>query len=108
MLSGISPMAIDSSIGVLEHLPPQVSPPQARLSPSAYDRHGFSSYARVVSGLLYFFLEDRQAAKNTMWALRHILALTLYARDFLRIPSAPSQVFSQHALQDGLVELLSK
>jgi hypothetical protein len=62
----------------------------------------------MVSGLLYFFLEDRQAAKNNMWALRHILALTLYARDFLRIPSAACQVFSQHALQSGLIELLSK
>jgi hypothetical protein len=100
---------ISPSLAVLEPLIPPASMFEGKTIPvQTCDDRGYSSYARVISGLLYVFLQDRQAAKDNMWGLRHILALALYSSDFLSVPSAPSPVFHQTALETDLSVLISK
>jgi len=109
MLNDLSPDPIDASLAVTE---PLVPPPSAfkgtRFPLQTYDSRGFSSYARVVSALLQVFIEERQSAKENMWALRHFLALALYTGDFLQIPSVQSPVFEHKALTTSLTDLVSK
>src|ERR1700722_1594156 len=108
-LDNLCPDPISPSLAVLEPLIPPISmfKKKSITNPECDDR-GYSSYARVVSGLLHVFLQDRQAAKDNMWALRHFLALALYAGDFQNVSSAQSPVFDQRALGAGLDALISK
>lgn len=110
MLYNLSSDPIDSSLAVLDLLVP---PPSVfgniRLQSQPYDHQGRSSYARVVGALLQLFAEQRQLAKENMWALYHFLALSLYATDLLRIPSSESSpVFQALAVKSGLDETVSR
>lgn len=90
MLDDLSPDAIDPSIAVLDPLIPLFIPqPHSKAvgSQQGTDRRGFVPYARIVNGLLQVFIEDRQLAKRALWALRHFLALSIYAQDLLNVPS---------------------
>lgn len=65
--------------------------PQPSAGP--FDSHGCSSYARVVGTLLAAFSDNRHAAQENPWALRHFIALSTYAEELLQLPAASSAVF---------------
>ncbi|OBZ77520.1 E3 ubiquitin-protein ligase listerin [Grifola frondosa] len=46
--------------------------------------------------------------KGNIWALRHILALSLYADELLQIPSIQSPIFADHVTKADLQELIAK
>lgn len=74
----------------------------------AYDFAGYTSYSRIVNALLSYFLDDRQAAKENIWALRHFLALAVWAQDRLNLQAAQSPVFGQTVSRAELEEVVSK
>lgn len=71
-----------------------------------YDLYGYSSYARVISLLLDAFLEDRIVAKAHPWALRHFVALAVYAEDVLDLPNGPSEVFDAKTVSSSILQQL--
>lgn len=100
---------IDSSLAVLDPLIPPASAFTGKYFPEqVYDSEGNSSYARAVYALLHVLVEDRQIARSNHWALRHILALSIYADDFSNVPSASSAVFHSHASKSNLLVIVSK
>lgn len=109
ILDNLASDPTDVSLAVLEPLIPPASAFKNENGPAPVcDAQGYSSYARVVSALLQLFVEDRQSAKENLWALQHFQALVLYATDFLRIPSSGSPMFEQHVLKTGLQDIISK
>lgn len=107
MLSELSPDPIHPSLAVVDHLiPPSFK--NDRPTAQLYDSQGFSAYARIVSALLQALIEDRQAAKQNIWALRHFHALEIYVLDFQRVPYAQSPIFEAVALSAGLFTIISK
>ncbi len=98
MLDDLSSDPIHPALAVLDPLIPPGE--YAEIDPPACDSHGFSPYARLVSMLLFVFLEDRQCARRNTWALRHLLALSLYADDYSAYPTGSSPVFRKEALMD--------
>ncbi|KAJ7746508.1 hypothetical protein DFH07DRAFT_962981 [Mycena maculata] len=86
-----------ASLAVLHpHLPPASALRTPKRAP-AHDTRGYAAYARIVAALLRALAADRRAAKEHVWALRHVLALALYAEDHLAVPAAPSAVFDAAA-----------
>lgn len=83
--------AIDYSIAILEPLIPPTSPSSLDNQFKSTDYRGFSSYARIINGLLQTFGEERSLARRNMWALRHFYALSISAQDLLNVPSASSK-----------------
>lgn len=82
ILDELSPDPIDSSIAVLDDLLPTTFTSKRKITKATCaDRQGFAPYARIVNGLSLAFLEDRQLAKHNLWALRHLIALSVYAQD---------------------------
>jgi hypothetical protein len=109
MLYDLSPNPIHSSLSVVDHLiPPASAFTDDYLTTQLYDSQGFSKYARVTSALLQVLVGDRQAAKQNIWALRHLHALEIYALDFQRVPYAPSPIFEAVALSSRLLTMISK
>ncbi|KAF9818038.1 hypothetical protein IEO21_02999 [Rhodonia placenta] len=99
----------DPSLAVVDLLvpPPSLCEPVPAVS-GKYDQAGFSVYARAVYALLLRFLEDRHAAKTNVWALRHLLALSLYAEEILQSLAVPSPVFSGHIPRSSLVDIQAR
>lgn len=109
LLEALSSDPIHSSLAVMDPLLPWSSDfEDVATSPSDYDNNGYSKYARVVSALLQELSEDRQVAKRNMWALRHFLALSLYADDYLRVPTASSPAFDARASPQYLRDIITK
>ncbi|KAK0229492.1 hypothetical protein EDD85DRAFT_130041 [Armillaria nabsnona] len=108
MLDDLSSDPIHPALAVLDPLIPPGE--YTEIDPPACDSHGFSPYARLVSVLLFMFLEDRQSARRNTWALRHLLALSLYADDYSAYPTGSSPVFRKEALIDleGLIVKLQQ
>jgi hypothetical protein len=105
MLDDLPSSPFHSCLGVLDPFAvPTPSKNQAKQA-ARYDIYGFSSYSRVASALLHVCAEDRKLARENLWILRHLLALQLYANDFLRVPSISNPVFEHNALKFGIVEL---
>ncbi|KAF5370318.1 hypothetical protein D9758_006910 [Tetrapyrgos nigripes] len=93
---------IDPSLAVLDPLiPPASSFSEETVSPPSCDTHGYSYYARLVIALLHIALDNRRVARENMWILRHLLALSQYAEDLLNIPTGQSPVFSRAAIDAG-------
>ncbi|KZT68385.1 hypothetical protein DAEQUDRAFT_727954 [Daedalea quercina L-15889] len=99
----------DASLAVIDLLVPPVSL-CGDTSPSAphTDTFGMSQYARVVEALLLSLLDDRRAAKTNVWALRHLLALSLYADEVIQIPNSNSPVFGTGVSRTALSDLVMK
>lgn len=108
MLDDLSSDPIHPALAVLDPLIPPGEYPE--IDPPACDSHGLSPYARLVSMLLFVFSEDRQSARRNTWALRHLLALSLYADDYRAYPTGSSPVFRKEALMDleGLIARLQQ
>lgn len=108
MLLQTSPNPIHPSLAVTEPLVPPASGFTSKIqSARLYDSDGYSKYGRIINALLQLFTEDRQLAKRNLWALRHFLALSLYAEDFQSIPSADSPVFEAKALPN-ITDLITR
>ena len=74
-----------------------------------FDLDGYSSYARIISLLLDTFLEDRILAKTHPWALRHFVALSIYAEEVVDLPNSSCDVFdAKTALPPTLLQLIHK
>ncbi|KAF7796133.1 hypothetical protein EIP86_007306 [Pleurotus ostreatoroseus] len=74
----------------------------------AYDFIGYTGYSRIVNALLLYFLDDRQTAKENIWALRHFLALAIWAQDLLNLQASQSPVFSRKISRSELEDVVSK
>ncbi|KAJ7096074.1 hypothetical protein C8R44DRAFT_889801 [Mycena epipterygia] len=86
-----------ASLAVLHpHLPPASAIRATKPAP-AHDARGYAAYARIVAALLQALAADRRAAKEHVWALRHVLALALYAEDLRAVPAAVNPVFDAEA-----------
>ena len=114
MLDEFSPEPSDPSLAVLNDLLPTTPHPSSKnkiKKPTFTDRHGFSPYARVVNGLSQAFVEDRQLAKRNLWALRHLLALSVYAQDLSNVPSSyqyASPLFDGKVSEMSLEEIVGR
>ncbi|KAJ6599995.1 hypothetical protein DFH09DRAFT_1355983 [Mycena vulgaris] len=101
--------ALDAMLDTLPADPPAASlavlhpnfPPASAISPlkrsAEHDARGYAAYARIVTALLQALAADRRAARTHVWALRHVLALTLYVEDLRAVPAAVSPVFDAAA-----------
>ncbi|KAG7441328.1 uncharacterized protein BT62DRAFT_937246 [Guyanagaster necrorhizus] len=108
MLDEMSSDPIHPSLAVLD---PLIPPGQyGETGFPECDSRGFSPYARLVSMLLFVFMEDRQSARRNTWALRHLIALSLYAEDYSACPVWSSPAFGTEALMDleGLIVKLQQ
>ena len=75
----------------------------------SFDLDGYSSYARIISLLLDAFLRDRIVAKAHPWALRHIVALSIYAEEVVDLPNSSCRVFEARAVSSfALQQLVQK
>ena len=72
------------------------------------DQQGLGVYARGVMALLYSYTENRDLARTNLWALRHFLALAVYAEELLEVPSLPSPAFSRAVAKEALQDVLIK
>lgn len=114
MLDELSPEPNDPSLAILDDLLPTTSHTSSKSKvkkPTFTDRHGFSPYARIVNGLSLVFIEDRQVAKRNLWALRHLLALSIYAQDLGNIPNSytyASPLFDGKVSEARLEEVVTR
>lgn len=111
MLATIPADAIDPSMGVIDPLiPPGFSENRLVSNTGGTDKRGFSSYARIVDALLRLFTQDRTHAKHNLWALRHFIILSVYARDFQSVPTPVRQspVFADTGALAGVGEVFGR
>jgi hypothetical protein len=113
LLAKMSPLPIDASMAVLDPLLASSSGKYQPPSSPTNDVHGFSSYARGVYALLEFFSANRTLAKKSLWAVRHFIALSIYAHDFQSVPAHASPAFDErafgsHGLAPSLSEVISR
>lgn len=112
MLNALPSDATDPSIAILDPLIPPASTSRSKASQNSKttDYRGFSSYARIVSGLLQILAEERQLAKKSLWVLRHIITLSMYARDLSNVPSVSSRspVFNETVTSASLLRIIGK
>lgn len=71
-----------------------------------FDLDGYSSYARIISLLLDTFLGDRIFAKAHPWALRHFVALSIYAEEVLDLPNSSCEVFDAKVVSPSILQQL--
>lgn len=109
ILDNLPSVPLDASLAIIDSLVPPASmwKPDYGKNP-AFDMVGFSQYARIVSALVGHLSLARHAAKENMWALRHLLAFALYANEWLDVPYAPSPIFWSRASKAVLRELTGK
>lgn len=107
MLSTFSTEPADASISLRSPLLPLSSLEDPLLVVADnYDLDGYSSYARIISLLLDAFLGDRIVAKSHLWALRHFIALAIYAEDVLDLPNSSSEVFDARTVSSSTLRQL--
>lgn len=109
MLSALPTYPSHVSYAVLDPLvlPGDWDDEQAEFA-SDLDMFGYSIYARVVSSLLLHYLDDRDAGKRNIWALRHFQAVALYAKDAIYVPSATGVVFGKNVSKADLEDIVSR
>ncbi|KAI0056618.1 hypothetical protein BV25DRAFT_1995499 [Artomyces pyxidatus] len=94
------------SMAILQQLtPPSSSFDGAKGFACECDQSGLSAYARAVIALLSAYTDNRQTAKANPWALRHFIALALYADELLHLPALPSPVFSRSVSSATLTDI---
>lgn len=110
MLDILPPNPVDVSLAVIDPLVPTAieDDNDNEVSEAVVDRSGYSSYARVVTALLHYFSDERQLAKENVWALRHFLAFAQYADEKLQFPEAESSLFGRAVSPTALQDLTAK
>jgi hypothetical protein len=97
----------DASVSLRSPLLPLLGPEDPPLAVAdSFDLDGYSSYARIISLLLDGFLGDRIVAKAHPWALRHFIALAIYAEDVLDLPNSSSEVFDARTVSSSTLQQL--
>lgn len=66
-----------------------------------YDRHGLSAYARATLALHHAVSRDRHSGLENLWALQHLSALEVFARDFVAIPSLSNPLFKAQYIPES-------
>jgi len=98
-----------ASLAIIQPLIPPSSSFDAADGPDCEgDQQGLCVYARGVMALLYSYTENRDLARTNLWALRHFLALAIYAEELLEVPSLPNPAFSRTVAKDVLQDILIK
>jgi hypothetical protein len=100
--------ALHSSLAVDDLLVPATSSDSESDAKYDYDFTGLSSYARVASVLAQIMTSDRQLAKQQAWGLRHVLALSVYAGDWLQVHGPNSPTFAVSTDSVFVKELLTR
>ncbi|PPQ64462.1 hypothetical protein CVT24_008472 [Panaeolus cyanescens] len=111
LLNDISTDSVDPSLAVSEPWLASLGLRTAKnASPPTTDHFGFSSYARLSNALLQILSESPHLAPQNLWAVRHLLALQLFASDLLAVPSSASAnpAFAASAISVNLEGLVSK
>lgn len=97
------------SLAIIRPLIPPSSSFDAAEGPDCEgDQQGLGVYARGVMALLYSYTENRDLARTNLWALRHFLALAIYAEELLEVPSFPNPAFTRAVAKDVLQDVLVK
>jgi E3 ubiquitin-protein ligase listerin len=108
MLSMFPTKPADASISLRSQLLP-LSGFEGPPTEEIFDLDGYSSYARIISLLLDAFSGDRIFAKAHPWALRHFVALSIYAEEVADLPNSSCGVFDAKAVpSSALQELIHK
>ena len=98
-----------ASLAILDPLiPPQSSFDTSEGPDCESDQQGLGAYARGVMALLYAYADNRELARANLWALRHSLALAIYAEELLAVPSLPNAAFSRTASKNVLQDITAK
>jgi E3 ubiquitin-protein ligase listerin len=98
-----------ASLAIIQPLIPPTSSFETAEGPDCEgDQQGLGVYARGVMALLYSYTENRDLARTNLWALRHFLALAIYAEELLEVPSLPNPAFSRTVTKDVLQDVLIK
>ncbi len=98
-----------ASLAIIQPLiPPQSAFDTAEGPDCESDQQGLGVYARAVMALLYSYAENRELARINLWALRHFLALAIYAEELLEVPSLPNPAFSRTVAKGVLQDVLIK
>lgn len=98
-----------ASLAIIQPLiPPPSSFDTAEGPDCESDQQGLGVYARGVMALLYSYTENRDLARTNLWALRHFLALAIYAEELLEVPFLPNPAFSRAVARDVLQDVLVK
>jgi E3 ubiquitin-protein ligase listerin len=84
---------VDPTLAILDPLVPSGISKHKEYIPRNMDGRGFSSYTRETLVLLKLIAEDRQLGTANLWTLRHIIALGMFAADFLAVPSVSNPLF---------------
>ncbi|KAL1719117.1 hypothetical protein EV715DRAFT_272923 [Schizophyllum commune] len=102
-LDALPPQPIDPSLAVLvDTLPPPSTYEDARPITALYDAHGYSSYARIVALLPELPSSTLRAlVRQQPWIIRHLIAWSIEARDFMGLPTRASSLFDERALDGG-------
>jgi len=99
----------DPSLALIESIIPAIPEfENPTISGLIFDSRGYSPYIRVTSTLLAYLVDNRSIAKESMWALRHILILGQYTNDLLSVPETPSGLFGPDVSRPELRKLLAK
>ncbi|KZT00638.1 uncharacterized protein LAESUDRAFT_708574 [Laetiporus sulphureus 93-53] len=108
MLNELPAEAIDASLAVIDPIIPTSLGEGEATEDEMHDRLGFSRYARAVYALLLHLADDRTAARENPWALRHLLAISMYAGELLQSPRSHGVVFSNQASRTALQDVVTK
>ncbi|KAH7921570.1 hypothetical protein BV22DRAFT_1096259 [Leucogyrophana mollusca] len=109
MLDDLPSEPASPSLALLDPcIPPSTEFEDGHVSGLSCDSRGYSPYVRVVSALLQCLSEDRQLAKDNVWALRHVLVLSRYIQDFLEVPASRSGLLDGDTPVYELRNILSK
>lgn len=107
MLSVFPTKPADASISLRSPLLPLSGLKEpAPVTEKDFDLDGYSSYARVISLLLDAFVRDRIVAKAHPWALRHFVALSIYAEEVVDLPNSWCGVFDAKAVSSSTLQQL--
>lgn len=99
----------DPSLALIESIIPAIPEfENPTISGLIFDSGGYSPYTRVTSALLTYLGDNRSVAKESMWALRHILILGQYTNDLLSVSETPSGLFGPDVSRSELRKLLAK
>ena len=105
-------LRLDPATASLAIIQPLIPPPSsfdtAEGPDCEGDQQGLGVYARGAIALLYSYSENRDLARTNLWALRHFLALAIYAEELLEVPFLPNPAFSRTVAKDVLQDVLIK
>ncbi|KAI0316069.1 hypothetical protein OF83DRAFT_1284410 [Amylostereum chailletii] len=108
LLQGIRSDPVHPCLAIPQPLVPPALAFDAEDTVVPVDRDGFSSYARGVTSLLYFFVDNRQAARMQLWMLRHLLVLGIYAEEKIQVPALSNPAFGADIPKDILLDILGR